>query len=628
MSTHQAAKSWLPNDKGILPVKCSVIIPTRHRPGLLRQTLDSLGRQTDKDFEVIVVVDGDDPQTRSVADTHRAPYPSRWIFQPEHKGQASARNAGAAMAKSAILLFLDDDTTPVPDWIYHHLKHHRTNSAQRDIVVFGKVIDNYLQPCRSRTEQYLRESRARDVALFEDRLKDLELNFSKVISFGLNASIPRKSFLALGGFDSTLNYIDEDADLGARLSNCGIQFKYDPDAIVFHNDTKDIINYHYSVARAGGKADVYRRREKKQCNGRLQLLAQMHCGSPLRKMVHHAAWYVPQVFQLTASLSRRATDLTGSRLSFRLWYRSAAAEYWNGLREAGETIGSLRDLYPKRTPILMLHSVSTPTKLNLRSYYISPERFKRYMGWLKRAGYTSTFPVNWNEHTTANRRVILTFDDAYDDFMSDAFPVLDHLGFKVTVFVVVDCIGKTNKWDETQGFQSRRLLTLEQIRELHRHGVHFGSHTLTHAWLTDLSDRDLEREVTDSKHKLEDLLGSEVPCFSYPWGAADMRVRAAITRAGYRVALSTQEGLNWSEDPLCLKRINLAEVDTLPEFAFKMLSGQDLRQRMKRYLIRKGLYREPGQSSPDKGSTGQDGEIMSSQESSHVVAPPVSNLDH
>lgn len=605
-------------------MKCSVIIPTRRRAGPLRETLESLSRQTDRELEAIVVVDGEGTETRSLADSYHAIFPLRWIFVPEHQGQASARNAGAAAAESEILIFLDDDTQPVPDWIRHHLKHHRANTAASEIGVLGKVADLHANPPRSRTEQYLRESRNPALAHFEGCLKSQSLEFGKVAAFGLNTSIPRRLFSAVGGFDPKLSTLDEDTDFGARLYNRGVRFIFEREALVRHHDTKDAVAHHYAILRTAGKLDVYRRREKKQCNGRLQLLAQMHCGSPLRKMVHRAAWHFPWAFPLADALTRKTTDLTGSRRSFRLWRRATAAEYWKGLRGAGETIDSLRDLYPPRTPVLMLHSVSAPTERRLKSLYISPGRFTRFMEWLKKSGYTSAFPADWDKRTADRRRAILTFDDAYDDFMSNAFPVLDRMGFTATVFVVVDRIGKTNEWDESRGFKSRRLLSLDQVRELHRHGVHFGSHTLTHAWLTSASDHDLEREVGDSKRKLEDLLGVEVSSFAYPWGVADMRVRSAVARAGYKTALTTQEGLNWSEDPLALKRTNLAEVDTLPEFAFKLATGRDLRQMAKAYLVKKGTCRRQEQTVRDETASRHGDEAKALEDSAGVVMPRAS----
>ena len=608
-------------------MKCSVIIPTRRRAGLLSETLDSLGGQTENDFDVIVVVDGEDPETRALAGSYKAPFPLRWIFVPEHKGQASARNAGAAASDSEILIFLDDDTHPVPDWIHHHLKHHLANTGQHAMGVLGKVVDRHINSPRSRTEELLRNSRNPVLEHFEDCLKQQSLEWGKVAAFGLNTSIPRKTFLAVGGFDPKLSFLDEDTDLGARLYNHGALLVPEPAAIVCHRDTKDSVAQHYAIARSAGKVDVYRRREKRQYNGRLQLLAQMHCGSPARKLAHRAAWYAPWPFQLAAAVSRKATDLTGSWLTFRLWYRSAAAEYWKGIRAAGESIESLRGLYPSRTPVLMLHSVSAPTELKLKSLNISPERFARFMRWLKKSGYKSMLPADWDTRTTGHRRVILTFDDAYDDFFCSAFPVLDRLGFRATVFVVVDRIGKANDWDTAKGFKPRRLLSLEQIRELHRQGVHFGSHTMTHPWLTHLPDQDIEREVGDSKRKLEDILGSEVSCFAYPWGIADMRVRAAVARAGYKVAMTAEDGLNFSEDALALKRINVCEVDTLPEFIYKLATGKDLRQRTKAFLTRKGLYNGPIHGWRNEEHDQRDDESDASPNSSGVVLPPISGPD-
>ncbi|MEJ2010011.1 MAG: glycosyltransferase, partial [Acidobacteriota bacterium] len=218
-------------------MKCSVVIPTWRRTSLLHNLLDALSRQTETDFEVIVVVDGEDPETRSLADAYKAPYRLRWIFEPENKGLPSARNAGANAAESEILLFLDDDTEPVPDWIHHHLKHHRANSGQFNIGVYGKIIDKYTQPPGSHTERYLRESRPRGLASFEAQVRNHALEFGKIAAFGVNTSILRQTFFDLDGYDPYLNFVDEDADFGARLYNQGIRFKFEPDAVVYHHDT-------------------------------------------------------------------------------------------------------------------------------------------------------------------------------------------------------------------------------------------------------------------------------------------------------------------------------------------------------------------------------------------------------
>lgn len=122
------------------------------------------------------------------------------------------------------------------------------------------------------------------------------------------------------------------------------------------------------------------------------------------------------------------------------------------------------------------------------------------------------------------------------------------------------------------------LLSLDQIREMAAAGVEFGSHTLTHPWLPSVDDHRLLREVRDSKLRLEDLLGVEVPCFAYPFGAVDQRVRAAVVAAGYRLAFTTRAGLNWWNDPFCIHRAEIGERDSLLDFVMKLRTGYSLRQ--------------------------------------------------
>lgn len=579
------AGSW-----GLVPVKCSVIIPTYRRAGVLAETLDALGRQTSSALEVIVVSDGEDPQTRTLAETYRAAYPLRWILNPENRGQASARNTGAYAAESDILLFLDDDTTPVPECIEQHLSLHQRPNEGNEFIVLGRIAHNYSRPPGSHTERILREIRDRSLAEFEAAVTDMRVDFGKMVACGLNASMRRATFLALGGFDTSLNYVDEDTEFGARLYNQGVQFTLAPAALVVHQDTKEIIQYHYDILRRSGQNDLYRRREKKQWNDRIQLLAQMHGGSWWRKLVHRMAWHLPWAFQFAAELCRKTTDTTGSSLTFRLWSKLGVGEYWKGIRAAGETIASLRSVVYTPSPILMLHSVATPMERKLWPFYVSPRKFSRFMSCLKLAGYSSGLPQDWLAGKCAERSIILTFDDAYDDFYTDAFPILEQHGFRSTVFVVVDRIGQTNLWDQANGYPSRSLLSVSQIRDLQQRGVQFGSHTLTHRLLTSLSDKELDREVRDSKLKLEDLLGSEVNCIAYPWGGVDARVRAAAARAGYKIGMTTEDGLNRCEDPLCLKRTNVCEIDNLVWFTLKLATGRDLRQRALEHLVKWGLH--------------------------------------
>ena len=91
----------------------SVVIPTHQRPGLVLAAVRSALEQTLRELEVIVVVDGRDPETRTALE---GVTDARLIVHvPErHLGNADARNAGVGLARAPWIAFLDDDDTWLP----------------------------------------------------------------------------------------------------------------------------------------------------------------------------------------------------------------------------------------------------------------------------------------------------------------------------------------------------------------------------------------------------------------------------------------------------------------------------------------------------------------------------------
>jgi len=94
----------------------------------------------------------------------------------------------------------------------------------------------------------------------------------------------------------------------------------------------------------------------------------------------------------------------------------------------------------------------------------------------------------------------------------------------------------------------RLFLSWDEMKEMSRHGITFGSHSHTHSVLTDLPDDELSQELTTSKALIHDHLGFEPSAFSYPDGWADGRVRTHVIRAGYKYAVQTSRAI--SAEPL------------------------------------------------------------------------------
>jgi peptidoglycan/xylan/chitin deacetylase (PgdA/CDA1 family) len=168
--------------------------------------------------------------------------------------------------------------------------------------------------------------------------------------------------------------------------------------------------------------------------------------------------------------------------------------------------------------------------------------------------------------------LVVTFDDGYENFATQAMPILRRVGFTATVFLVGNQIGGTNEWDHRGGDVVEPLLSAQQIRECRDEGIEFGSHTLDHADLVAVSSAESRRQVFESKSRLEEIVGKPVYTFCYPYGRKTAETITMVRDAGYRLACSVRGGYNTVEtDRYSLNRINLRSDTSLPVLLFKLL---------------------------------------------------------
>ena len=111
----------------------------------------------------------------------------------------------------------------------------------------------------------------------------------------------------------------------------------------------------------------------------------------------------------------------------------------------------------RQLPILMYHRIADHGPEALAPYRVSPESFERQLAYLRRHGYTTITLGRWiaalrsGEGRVPGRAVVLTFDDAYRDFVTAAWPLVRRYGFMATVFVVADHVGGRAEWDRACG---------------------------------------------------------------------------------------------------------------------------------------------------------------------------------
>jgi peptidoglycan/xylan/chitin deacetylase (PgdA/CDA1 family) len=127
--------------------------------------------------------------------------------------------------------------------------------------------------------------------------------------------------------------------------------------------------------------------------------------------------------------------------------------------------------------------------------------------------------------------ICLTFDDGNSSDFERVYPALQARKASATFFVVPDWLGRA-------GF-----LTRAQVRELHAGGMQVGSHSMTHQNLRHAPAAVRQRELTDSRKYLEDLIGAPVTTFAFPYGAESPGAIRAVFEAGYVRCCTSRHGI-------------------------------------------------------------------------------------
>jgi peptidoglycan/xylan/chitin deacetylase (PgdA/CDA1 family) len=179
--------------------------------------------------------------------------------------------------------------------------------------------------------------------------------------------------------------------------------------------------------------------------------------------------------------------------------------------------------------VLMYHSVGDRADDPFQ-VTVTPQRFAAQMALLARLGVRGCSMAELLAGP-GGRRVGLTFDDGYRDFVTEALPVLLAHGFTATVFVLAGRLGGDNGW-ELAG-PRKPLLTADEVGAVADAGIEIGSHGLRHRDLTTVPGDGLRAEVADSRRILAELVEAPVGGFCYPYGACGEREVDAVRDAGY-----------------------------------------------------------------------------------------------
>ena len=200
----------------------SIIIPVYNRIDEVRDLLESLASQSDKDFETILVEDGSTERCEAVALEYATTANAKYFYK-ENEGRSIARNYGMERAQGDYFLFFDSDCVIPPQYIAtlkSRLMEHPTDcfggpdAAHDSFSTVQKAI-NY-----SMTS-----------FLTTGGIRGGKVQLEKFVPRTFNMGFRREVWEKVGGFREMFS---EDIDMSTRIRKAGFSISLIREAFVYH----------------------------------------------------------------------------------------------------------------------------------------------------------------------------------------------------------------------------------------------------------------------------------------------------------------------------------------------------------------------------------------------------------
>ena len=260
--------------------RMSVVICTHNGGRTLEETLRAVARLDYPDFETIVVNDGSTDRSADIARR----FDVRLINIP-NGGLSNARNIGLRAATGEIVVYLDDDAYPDPDWLTH------LAAAFSQGVHAGIGGPNIPPPGDGPIADCVAHSPGGPTHVL---LSDIEAEHIP----GCNMAFRREQLLAIGGFDPQFRIAGDDVDVCWRIQEQGWTLGFCPAAVVWHHRRNSVKAY-LKQQRNYGRAEAMLERKWPQkynaighltWSGRLYGKGYLHLLPIRRRRIYHGQW--------------------------------------------------------------------------------------------------------------------------------------------------------------------------------------------------------------------------------------------------------------------------------------------------------------------------------------------------
>ena len=221
-------------------------------------------------------------------------------------------------------------------------------------------------------------------------------------------------------------------------------------------------------------------------------------------------------------------------------------------------------------PVLMYHDITDDKKNKSAVYY---KDFFNQIKILSDLNYKS-FNLKDINKENYKKKIIITFDDGYENVSKIALDILGRFNQKATCFIVLNKIDNFNNWNNnSKEINTSKLMNKSQINEWINMGYEIGSHTLDHIDLTQLNYENKKKQITKSFFKLNENFGIKPVSFSYPYGKYDKEC-IDILKENFTFAVTTKKSLynNKKYNNYEIPRVSIGPKNSIFKFLLKTLT--------------------------------------------------------
>jgi glycosyltransferase involved in cell wall biosynthesis len=218
--------------------KYSIIVPVYNRPQELDDLLQSLTRQTVRDFEVLIIEDGSTVTSEKVFEKYAPLLSITYFFKP-NSGPGPSRNFGFERANGKYFIVFDSDCQIPPTYLDAVEKYFEL-----------KTLDAWGGPDRGHANfTILQQAMA---CTMSSVLTTGGIRGAKAKNFqprSFNMGISREAYQKTGGFH--FDRFAEDIELSIRMKKLGLQVELIPEAFVYHQRRATLRQFFNQVSNFG-----------------------------------------------------------------------------------------------------------------------------------------------------------------------------------------------------------------------------------------------------------------------------------------------------------------------------------------------------------------------------------------